>query len=345
MAETTVPRLSARWTVVAHDADTVEFRTGVWNSRNVTLQDEERRGILWPAVTLLKNGVAPKEIARTVGVRAGDLNDTLDNMRDLGLVVDAPESALDAYLEEAPSLGHDDGFRFDRVVLTGDPSMVANVRSQLDASLRQPRIDVVEFPSAPSAAGYAAWEDSLVREGEAEKYLPYRRSLMVAVTASNDPDRFRFLDLVASMVGFTWLHATIDGPFLFVGPTVIPGQSASYRDFESRVAMNLRERESYLKFKSALASERHLKAHGNVVPPLASLVASFTALEVVNLVECGTAPTLNKVLSIYVPTMEIAYQEVLPLPGGEDGPFARRDATALYFDAREWLLDPRLDAE
>ena len=148
---------------------------------------------------------------------------------------------------------------------------------------------------------------------------------------------------MSAIAGFTWIPAMIDGPFLFVGPTAIPGQSAGYRDFETRVAMNLRERDSYLKFKRALATGAHMRADANVLPPLAGIVASFASLEVVNLIECGTAPTLNKVLSIYVPTMEIAYQEVLPLPGGVDGPYGRRDATALYFDAREWLLDPRLE--
>src|SRR2546423_266646 len=49
-----------------------------------------------------------------------------------------------------------------------------------------------------------------------------------------------------------WLYAAIDGPFLFVGPLTVPRGSACWECFERRVTMNLRERESYLRYKRAL---------------------------------------------------------------------------------------------
>lgn len=343
MSKESAPQLAARWTAVAHDANTVEFRTGVWNSRNITLQDEDEKGNLWQLVMLLRQGRTSKEIGKTLGLRTSQVDDVVDSMRALGLVVDSPESALDAYLDEVPTLGAESGINFKRVILVGDEILTSSISAQLSASLPDMPIEVTSEPFRPASSPIAVWEDSLAREAEASSYRQFGDDLVVVATSANDPDRFRFIDLMSAIAGFTWIPAMIDGPFLFVGPTAIPDQSAGYRDFETRVAMNLRERDSYLKFKSALASGAHLRAEANVLPPLAGIVASFASLEVVNLVECGTTPTLNKVLSIYVPTMEIAYQEVLPLPGGVDGPYGRRDATALYFDAREWLLDPRLE--
>lgn len=51
----------------------------------------------------------------------------------------------------------------------------------------------------------------------------------------------------------------------------------------------------------------------------------------------GSRFTFNKVLGIYLPTMEIAFHEILRLPQeAVRGPFPNRDEQTLYFDMRQW---------
>lgn len=334
-------QIGNNWTLVAHDADTVEFRTGVWNTRTLTVRDETGSGKLWPIVRLLREGLGRKEIAERAGARRGQVDDLIDRLADLGVMSDAPESVLDTYLSDVFSLGEDFLQPTSRIVVVGD-AIAERAADALAASLPGYQIDLRADDFLDNDGDQGVWEDSLTLETDAQKYRSLQDAVVIVATSANNPGRFRYVDTVAASAGFRWIHATIDGPFLFVGPTVIPGQSSCYADFETRVTMNLRERESYLKYKAALADARVLGTRPDILPVLAGLLGSHVALEALNLVTCGTNSTLNKVLAIYLPTMEIAYHEVLPLPTGVDGPYANRDAIALYFDSREWLNDSRL---
>jgi bacteriocin biosynthesis cyclodehydratase domain-containing protein len=341
MASDSGRRIGSNWTLVAHDADTVEFRTGVWNTRTLTIRDETASGKLWQLVRLIKDGHGRKEIADRTGARVGQVDDLLDRLTDLGIVSEGPRSVLDNYLLDAISLGEDYTQPTSRIVITGDV-VAERAADALTASLPDRQIELRADGFLDNDGDQSVWENSLARQAQAEQHHWLADALVIVATATNNPGRFRYVDTIAATAGFRWMHATIDGPFLFVGPTVIPGQSACYADFETRVAMNLRERESYLKYKAALADGRVIAAKPDVLPPLAGLLGCHVALEALNLVTCGTNSTVNKVLAIYLPTMELAYHEVLPLPTGPDGPYANRDSVALYFDSREWLHDSRL---
>jgi hypothetical protein len=332
-------RIGDNWTLVAHDADTVEFRTGVWNTRTLTVRDSTKSGTLWRIVQLARQGLGCKEIAAQTGVRTGQVNGLLDHLTGLGVVSDGPASVLDTYLLDVVSLGKELTPATSRIVVVGD-AIARHAASVLGEALPKHEVELQDGDFLHNDGDSTIWEDGLALETAAEHYRSLADAVVIVATSANDPSRFRYVDTLAGHIGFRWIHATIDGPFLFVGPTVVPGQSASYADFEARVAMNLRERESYLKYKSAVAAGRVITAQADVIPPLSGIVGSHVALEALNLVTCGTNSTLNKVLAIYVPTMEIAYHEVLPLPG--NGPYANRDAVALYFDFREWTKDPRL---
>jgi thiazole/oxazole-forming peptide maturase SagC family component len=158
------------------------------------------------------------------------------------------------------------------------------------------------------------------------------RFVLFASSAIN-PFHYKVLNRASLEYGFPWMHAAIDGPFLLIGPIFVPRRSACYECFEQRVTMNLRDTARYVSYKNALV-ERQIK-HGvvPVEPILQAMLASHAALEIVNFIRTSYSFVIGKVLSIFLPTMEFAYSEVLRLPCCPAcSPVAERDDTELHFD-------------
>jgi hypothetical protein len=115
-------------------------------------------------------------------------------------------------------------------------------------------------------------------------------------------------------------------------------RTSCYECFEQRVVMNLREGAGYQRYKQALTTARVVAGADPVQPAVGSILAGHAALETLNYVTTRTSFTLNKVLAIYLPTMELVFNDVPRLPGCRAcGPVAERDDQELYFDARAWL--------
>ena len=68
-----------------------------------------------------------------------------------------------------------------------------------------------------------------------------------------------------------------------------------------------------------------------------TLLAAHTAYEAANIARSGLYATRNKVLSVYLPTMEIAFNDVLPM-AKFDAASQFDAAPDLYYDIREWLV-------
>jgi thiazole/oxazole-forming peptide maturase SagC family component len=181
-----------------------------------------------------------------------------------------------------------------------------------------------------------AWlTDSLRFHETVERFRDWSGAVVVAVSRTVDPLAMRALNRICLELEVPWLHATVDGPFVFVGPIVLPGRTACYECLETRVMMNLRSSESYVRYKSALANREIRFGRIPLEPVLRSLLVSHTVLELVNFVLTGTARTVGKVLAVYLPTMEFSYNAVLRLPGCTAcGAVLERDEEQLYFDIR-----------
>ena len=97
--------------------------------------------------------------------------------------------------------------------------------------------------------------------------------------------------------------------------------------------MNLRESASYQRYKRALVERQVREGRLPVEPAIAGTLASLTALETLNFALTGSSFTVNKVLAIYLPTMEFTFNEVLRAPSCTAcSPLPERDDTELYFD-------------
>src|SRR5262249_40937943 len=127
---------------------------------------------------------------------------------------------------------------------------------------------------------------------------------------------------------------TIDGPFLIIGPTFHVKEGPCYDCFETRVHMNLRESESYQRYKNQLSLKQvYFPEQDPLLKLTSSLLISHANVEILNFLSTQCTFTSNKVLTIFLPTMEFMYHDVLRFPNCRTcGITMRRDETQLYFD-------------
>lgn len=332
-------RIKPSFSVIAHDADTVELRHGVWNVRSYTLIDHARTGRLFNLLSGLDGTTSRADVAKANGVTRAEVEALVDHLDQLGVISHAPETALDGYLESTGSYTAETPAT-PTVVLGSGPLAAATVR-----------VLATSAPGGVEAAGEddplhrellnadpTALEDGLEFERFVERFEPWRGKLLVHVAEAPHPLRLSVLNRVALALRTPWIQAAIDGPMVLIGPSFFPPTSACFACFETRVLMNLRETAAYQRYKDALVRQTIRVGEPPTLDALRALVAGHVGLEALNLATTGSTTTLGKVLGIYVPTMEIAYSEVLRMPGCRAcGPVVQREATELYFDVRRWI--------
>jgi bacteriocin biosynthesis cyclodehydratase domain-containing protein len=335
-------RIKSSYSVIPHDENTVELRSGVWNPQSYTLVDHSGAGRLAALVRGLDGTRERGDLAKEVGVTRTELEALIDHLDQLSVLEQGPSTALDAFLErtiggriEQPAIG--------TVRVLGDGASVTQVADLLSAheQLRvltpaehQRQLDLIDN------CKLEVLEDGLAFERFVENFEDWRGCFLVHVSDTVHPLRLAVLNRLALALDTQWIQAATDGPLLLIGPTFIPNSSACFTCFETRVVMNLREAASYQRYKHALAQAGGLATvqAAGCSGVLSALLASHTALEAINMAVTGATSTVGKVLGIYLPSMEMVYSEVLRLPGCPScGTVPERDGTELYFDVRRWI--------
>jgi bacteriocin biosynthesis cyclodehydratase domain-containing protein len=347
LAENARIRLKRHYSVVAHSADVVELRHGVWNPISFTLTDEGGSGNLLRVLRRLDGTSTVAEIAATEGIARSEVVGLTDQLGELGVLEDGSSHALDYYLDHVvPNLAQFGGERVgprSPLVLLGDAAILDHVQRTLDQGEIGVELELAENGMREQLArGASPWlSDGLALEAAAAAFAVWQGKQVVFATTRLNPLEFEAFNSIALYHRIPWIHAAVDGPFLLVGPTFVPGRSPCYECLEARVLMNLREAASYQRYKHALAEDRISLARGALDAVLGSLVGSLVAFEALNFALTGAAFTVGKMLALYLPTMEFTFNEVLRLPGCRAcAPSPEGDDRELYFDIRT-LLDGR----
>ncbi|MEU1146612.1 TOMM precursor leader peptide-binding protein [Streptomyces sp. NPDC005863] len=334
-------RIKSVYSVVPHDRDTVELRSGVWNPQSITLVDHSGAGRLSTLVSGLDGTRDRAELAKEAGVTRTELEALIDHLDQLAVLEHGPSSALDAFLDRTAS------GRVERATLPDVRVLGGAAAARVSGLLGAHEQLTVGAPGAHAEqlrllddCPLDVLEDGLAFERFVEHFEDWRGSLLVHVADTVHPLRLAVLNRVALALGTPWIQAALDGPLLLVGPTFVPHSTACFTCFETRVVMNLREGAAYQRYKKALAGAEGPGAeHGDGgTGVLSSLLASHTALEALNMAVTGMTSTVGKVLGVYLPSMEMVYSEVLRLPGCPScGAVPERDGTEVYFDVRRWV--------
>jgi bacteriocin biosynthesis cyclodehydratase domain-containing protein len=338
MTENPHLRLRPHVSVVVHGPDEVEFRHGVWNPLSFNLSDDSHEGKLARLVIGLDGARSLGRLAADEAVPREQIEQLVDRLLDLDLVERGPSSAFDAYLATAAPWRVDGTVKPNqRVLLLGGTELLQPLTSMLAPLLHD---HLVEEPPAddPALSVLAdpdtSWlTDGLATEERLAVFESWRGSVVVAPCQIIDPIRLTVLNRACLRHDIRWVHAALDGPFVFVGPSFIPGESPCYECLETRVFLNLREGAAYQRYKRALAEAQVRLGTQPMLPPLAGLLAGHLAVETLNLVLTGSTFTIGRMLTIHLPTMELSFPEVVRVPGCAGcGSVPERDGQVLYYD-------------
>jgi len=111
-----------------------------------------------------------------------------------------------------------------------------------------------------------------------------------------------------------WMHVSISGTKGFMGPTIVPYQSACYVCYDKRMASNASELEGYLAYQKQNVSSNGNKNEG-FINPLWSTLAEQVSLEMARIIS-GFAPpkTIGRLYEFEITSPETEGHDVLRLP-------------------------------
>ena len=339
------PRIRKNFSVVVHNPDLVEIKAGVWNVFSHVIEDESKGGKLFEIIKCLLDGAnSPSQIAKENSIDRSVVEGVIDQLTQLGAIEYSASNAFDYYLDEmAMMLKRPETQAAEKrlkrpVLLLGAGSFMNEVLRILGSSLEdQKQIQTLDPLSLLN--NHSEWtEDGLAFEKMLSLFEPWKDHFWIYIQETVNPVVSNSLNRIAFALQVSWLNVAIDGPFIFIGPLFKGGEGPCYNCFETRITMNLRERESYQKYKYALTKNQ---VHGGKIAEFSavnSLAASLAAMEILNFSLTGSALTVKKALSIYIPTMEIVYNTVLQLSSCEIcSTVIHREKQQLYFDIQTLL--------
>lgn len=310
-------RIKRHFSIIAHSPDNIEFRFGVWNPLSYHVGDSTGSGKLLSIIQALDGTRSSKEIAQEASVNRTEVEAVIDHLLTLDIVENAPTHALDTYLDKIQSPFYRSEPALDKelpMILLGAEHLQHKVREQLNIKLLSvPENDACWRMLSDTDISWL--DDGLQFQERMEAFREWKDHLVVVVMELINPLTYRVVNRVMQELGTPWIHACLDGPFIFVGPTFIPGTTACYECLEKRILMNLKEAKNYIDYKNLLSAGKVKMGkmpHGYAID---GILASHLAFEIMNLRLAGNNFTRNKMLSIYLPTMEMAFNEVLKVPG------------------------------
>ncbi|MFZ1218236.1 MAG: TOMM precursor leader peptide-binding protein [Chthoniobacterales bacterium] len=339
------PRIKRHFSIVAHSADVVELRHGAWNAVAHTLEDETKSGRLLRLLRRIDGSSDAAQIGASENVPLGDVEDLLSHLTEIGVLEFGVGSALDFFAEHAAA--HLAGRAAAPVQPPVPPIVVGD-----DGALAAHLITLLGAHSTPEVAATvredlvrcarASYEDGITFEEAVAPFSRWSGHFVIYASASVNPLELRGFNRVCLHHRVPCIAAAVDGPFLLVGPMVIPARTACLECLEMRVLMNLRQAADYQAYKVALLEGRASGATAPLDGVLAALLASLVSVEALNFALAGTSFTVGKVLCVHLPTMEFVYNEVLRVPGCVAcGSAPERDDRELYFDIRALLQSGR----
>ena len=305
--------------IVTFDQDTVEIRTGVWHTVSITLSDESKKGVLSDVITAIVRGSTPQQIAENHGVTLDEVIEVVERLNQNGLLT------LTEGLERwdrlpylvGSTLGSVRAVKPARAYLFGPAYATTFVKHAMGNGLAA--IETVELEqdklSELMTRDLFLDRDGLQMATAIAPYEEWRGSLVVAILPQFNPILPVNVNRLAHLVGFSFLPVCVDGPFAMLGPTVVPSKSACYACAEARVLESMRDHTLYQTYRRAALEGKVHTVEANVIDPFQSSIFSLAAWELSNFAAFGTAFTIDKILTIYAPTMEIVFHELLRMPG------------------------------
>jgi hypothetical protein len=294
-------------TVIRHAADSYEFRFGVWNSHSIyaDLGDEiDLLGLLGE----LPSSAAPSAMARKYGMDAGELDELLRHLDSEKLFIkDVPDPLFSLFAS------HDFGRHGERsrFVIVSEGRKAALLEAGLaDAGA------IVSFMSGQLmeklvAASCNVADDFDISTATVAAKAELEGSTVVFLDEVNNPLFINTLAAVCRELRCPFLPVILDGPFLHVGPMYLD-PSPCFECFETRILTHIRDKAAYVAYKNSFANGTSLQKKNSGLSVCSTNIAqSLATSQCVAFHMSGSCHVADKLLSVYLPTMEFVYHDLL----------------------------------
>jgi bacteriocin biosynthesis cyclodehydratase domain-containing protein len=339
------PRIKRIFSIVAHSLDCVELRAGTWEASSHVLQDDSRSGTLLNIIKSLNGNASIQDIAAQYQIPVADVEGVLEQLKRLDAIEFGESTAFDYYINHFDATlkkyTPENTFRFP-VMFVNDDDISREIARILHNETLPEKLQIKFFNDNFTTLCHD-FDPKIMHEGLAfeklvEKFESWRGHFIVFTQPFIHPIACHYVNRICYALEIPWMHVAVDGPSLFVGPIFTGKVGPCYDCFETRILMNIKQQESYLHYKEALARGAVVSPGAPMHQIIASLLASHAAIEILNYCLTEFSFAVRKVLSIYLCTMEMSYNEVLALSGCECcGSLARRDDQQLYFDVQSLI--------
>lgn len=344
------PRIKPHFSIIAHTMKLIELRSGVWNHVSYTLEDEDDSSNLYRFIAMLDGTRSVSEITKSLQMPRSDAEGIIDHLQKLNVLEDKSSTAFDYYVDVyAPvfkSRQHTENEVFEKnifILSTSDLSTEIKTNIEKNTSLKNINIfaDNDNLMNILKDKDESWMHNALQFEKMLQNFTQLKDSFFILAFDHINPILAKRFNRIATALNIHWIHAAIDGPFIFIGPLFESPRTACYECFETRVGMNLREYNSYQKYKTALANGLVIRqSEFPMRGLLRNLLIAHLTLEVINYMLTGCSFSKNKVLSIYLPTMEIAFNDFIKVSNCQNcGSQTHRDDHQLYFDVQGLLKE------
>jgi len=342
------PGIKPYFSIIAHTSDSVELRAGVWNKVSYTIDDDTQSGKLHQFMTLLNGSNSLSEITKITQMSRSDAEGIIDHLQQLNVLEEQSSTAFDYYTDiYAPLFKSnqlsDTAIAEKTIFILSHDDLGTEIKQNLLSKTPLQNIEVIgqnDLIMNVLIGHEDGWLHNALQFEEVIQQLHFLKDSFVVLAFDHvNPVLSSRFNRIATALNISWIHAAIDGPFIFIGPTFQPSLTACYECFETRVGSNLREFSSYQKYKNAIAAGQITKQSSFPLQALLrNLMISHLMMEILNLAVTNCSFTKNKVLSIYLPTMEITFNEFLKVSNCQScGSQLHRDDHQLYFDVQALL--------
>lgn len=343
-------RIKPYFTIIAHSSDLIELRAGVWNHVSFTIQDDTNSGQLYYFIKALDGSRSLSEIAKSLDMARSEAESIVDYLLELNVLENDASTAFDYYTDiYTPAFKSKQKTTQEcqskEIYIISDSELGAEIQESLASKCQLSNVvnlgNQHELFKILNNNDTSWMHNALLFEEVQQQFEILKDGFVVVALKHMNPIFIKKFNRIATGLNLAWIHAAIDGPFLFVGPLFETEKTACYECFETRIGMNLREYHSYQKYKEAIVENKVLRhAEFPLSGALHALLISHLSLEILNYVLTGCGFTKNKVLSIYLPTMEIAFNEFLKVSTCQNcGSQPHRDDAQLYFDVQGLLKE------
>ncbi len=336
-------RIKPHYSYIVHHQNAIELRSGVWNPTSYMIHDEQEDNVLYKIITSLDGRYSVEELSNRLGINKKKIKSVVDHLAQLGVIESDASTAFQKYLDQvAPHLTctkDDTGMVLPQcpTLLLGEQKLTKPLKSLLTQSIgggySQKIYEENDLLAIINSLDNNFMRNGIELEKVAERFKSWKGYFIVFIQHQVNPDLSLKLNRIFYHLNIPWIQSAIDGPFVLVGPTFTKTLPC-FECFETRISMNMKDNVSYQRYKKAMAKKQCIQSRDFTIHPiLQSLLISHTAMEIVNYLLTGRSFTQKKVLSIYLPTMEITFNEFLRNSHCRTcGKDSLRDSTPLYFD-------------